>query len=78
MSPKEKLMRSSRRINTPITETSIVVASTDVSHWQLIFTTFLKDASAAFSRPHFYLIQANGCQSLSLLAGISEQNNLEN
>ncbi len=34
-------MRSSRRTTTTIAETSVVVASTDLSHWQCIFTTFL-------------------------------------
>jgi hypothetical protein len=46
-------------MNTPIAETSVVMAFTDVSHWQHIFATFLEDASAALSHPHFYLIQAN-------------------
>ena len=48
-----------------------MVASADLLHWQGIFATFLKDATAALSRPDFYLIQANGGQSLCLLAGIS-------
>jgi hypothetical protein len=52
-------MRSSRCTNTPSAETSVVLASTNVLHWQGIFTTFLKDASTALSRPHFYLIQAS-------------------
>jgi hypothetical protein len=64
-------MRSSRCTNTPSAETSVVVASTNVLHWQGIFTAFLKDASATLSCPHFYLIQANGWQSLCLLVGIS-------
>jgi hypothetical protein len=64
-------MRSSRCTNTPSDETSVVVALTNVLHWQGIFATFLKDASAALCRPHFYLIQANSWQSLCLLDGIS-------
>jgi hypothetical protein len=50
-------------------ETSAVAAN--LLYWQGIFATFLKDALAALSRPHFYPIQANGWQSLCLLAGIS-------
>jgi hypothetical protein len=72
MSQKVKLSRSSRPTTTLIAETSVVDATTDVSHWRRIFTTILEDASPALSRPHFYLIQANGWQSLCLLAGISE------
>jgi hypothetical protein len=64
-------MSNSRSTKTISAETSAVVASADLLHWQGIFATFLKDASAALSRPHFYLIQANGWQSLCLLAGVS-------
>jgi hypothetical protein len=63
-------MSNSRSTKTISAETSAVVASAVLLHWQGIFATFLKDASAALSRPHFYLIQANGWQSLGLLAGI--------
>jgi hypothetical protein len=70
-SQKEKEMKSSVHTNTPSAKTSVVVASADVLHWQGIFATFLKDASAALSHPHFWLIQATGWQSLCLLAGIS-------
>ncbi len=66
-----KQLRSSRRTNTPSAESSIVVASTNIQHWQGIFATFVRDASAALSCPHFYLIKANGWQSLCLHVGIS-------
>ena len=64
-------MSNSRSTKTISSETSAVVALADLLHWQGTFATFLKDASAALSRPHFYLIQANGWQSLCLLAGVS-------
>jgi hypothetical protein len=54
-------MRSSSGTNTPSAETSIVVESTNVQHWQGMIATFLKDAFAALKCPHFYLIQASGC-----------------
>jgi len=47
-------MSNSRSTKTISAETSAVVASADLLHWQGIFATFLKDASAALSRPHFY------------------------
>jgi hypothetical protein len=60
-SQKEKLMRSTGRTNTPSAETSVVVATTNLLHWQGMFATFLKDSSTALSRPYFYLIQASSC-----------------
>jgi hypothetical protein len=60
-------MRSSRRTTTPIAETSVVDASTDVSHMGLTLATFLEDASIALRRHLFYLIQTNGWQSLPSL-----------